>query len=262
MARLDHQMTLLAASSQKCSIYMCNNSRVLNSNMHCAIVESCCQTFGVDRTSHVEGWPVSSVFLGRAFVKLLVVCRHVLHPKAHTAVSKLWDTCHSFLTIWGRRRPFSGKWLSQYLSCLWLSGVSVTRPSLDPGSRRRNLLLRCLQCGAMVFSWRYRDVTWFYDGLKRTNTTDISSNTRFWTRSWRFWYFLGSVFSNYIFLPGIGMLCIVQHDMRQYLQPCAHLDGRLADSWCKDVEMGENFLRRIGRGSWTSAFSGLFWCIQ
>ena len=27
----------------------------------------------------------------------------------------------------------------------------LDRPSLDPGSRRRNLLLRCLQCGAMVF---------------------------------------------------------------------------------------------------------------
>ena len=52
----------------------------------------------------------------------------------------------------------------------------------------------------------------FYDGLKRTNTTDISSNTRFWTRSWRFWYFLGSVFLNHIFLPGIGMFCIVQHE--------------------------------------------------
>lgn len=34
--------------------------------------------------------------------------------------------------------------------------------------------------------------------------------------------------------------------MRQYLQPCAHLDGRLADLWCKNVEMGENYLLRIG----------------
>ena len=48
--------------------------------------------------------------------------------------------------------------------------------------------------------------------------------------------------------------------MRQYLQPCAHLDGRLADSWCKDVWRWENFLPWIGRGSWTSAFSGLLLC--
>lgn len=54
LARLDQKMTLLVASSQKCSIH---GQQLKSSEFKHAlcIVESCCQIFGVDGTSHVEG---------------------------------------------------------------------------------------------------------------------------------------------------------------------------------------------------------------
>lgn len=158
------------------------------------IAESCCQTFGVDGTSHVEGWPVSSVFLRVAFVKLLVVSRHILHPKAHTPVSTLWDTCDFHLvislqhpaivkiimTVWGRRRPFSGKWRSQYLRCPWLSGVSGVSVTPWLSELRSGVNEDAFNVGQAFL----HDVTGilhdFWDGLKRNITTDISSNTRSW----------------------------------------------------------------------------------
>lgn len=108
--------------------------------------------------------------------------------------------------------------------------------SLDPGSRRRNLLLRCLQCGAGFFAWCYRDITWRlgwfeeehhnwhilqHEMLRYLGYTFGASGT--------FWQVL---LSNIFYLA-----CLVSCKMRQYLQPCAHLDGRLADPWCKNVEI-------------------------
>ena len=191
LARLHQKMTLLVASSQKCSIHLQQLKSSLFKHALC-IVESCCQIFGVDGASHIEGWPVSSVFLRGAFVKLLVVCRHILRPKAHTTVSKLWDTCDFHLAIslqhpaivkivmtaWGRRRPFSGKWHSQYLSCLWLSGVSVTPwPSELWFGVGAGFFFMMLQGYYMIF------------GMGA------------WVRSWHFWLIFG---------PVSGMFCGVQ----------------------------------------------------
>ncbi len=40
---------------------------------------------------------------------------------------------------------------------------------------------------------------YFYGGLKRTNATDISSNTRFWLRIWHFCLIFGTVFLPHLF---------------------------------------------------------------
>lgn len=84
------------------------------------------------------------------------------------------------MTVWGRRRPFSGKWHSQYLSCPWLSGVSGVSVTPWLSELRSGVKEDAFNVGQAFL----HDVTGilhdFWDGLKRNITTDISSNTRSW----------------------------------------------------------------------------------